>query len=421
MSGQLKINENIEITMIEVKIAWEAVKLAGGGAGVDGMTIKDVQEHLDPLLYKVWNRLRSGSYMAQPVRLVQIPKAKGGFRTLGVPNVLDRVAQTVIMNRLGYVLDRKFHEDSYAYRRGRGAVGKELEKMGRAAVAKCRDRCYKNEWVVEIDIKGFFDALDHDLMMVMLRKHIKDRKVLLYSERFLKAKGITKEGEVVVRERGTPQGGVVSPMLANLYLHEAFDSWMAKEFERIPFERYADDIVVHCATEKQARYIKNMIERRLKRYKLELHPEKTRIVYVGTRNDHDHRGHEVPRKFTFLSFDFKLRSRKGGGMVFTPAISTGAIKAARRTMQQDWFLRKRTWLNIEEIAEEVNHRIHGWYNYFHHHRKSELAKLASAIDDHLVQFLRRKFKNTTSRKVGWAHLMKIRAEKPDLFRHWCKI
>lgn len=421
MSGQLKINENIEINQIEVNIAWEMVKLANGGEGIDRMTIKDVQERLDPLLYKVWNRLRSGSYMAQPVKLVQIPKAKGGFRTLGVPNVLDRVAQTVIKNRMERILEPQFHEDSYAYRPGRGAVEKYGVERGRGAVAKCRDRCYKYEWVVEIDIKGFFDAIEHERMMEILRSYVKDRRVLLYAERFLKAKGITKDGKEVVRDKGTPQGGVVSPILANLYLHEAFDMWMAKEFERIPFERYADDIIVHCVSEKQARFIKDKIEQRLRVYKLELHPEKTRIVYTGVRNDHNDRGHEIPRKFTFLGFDFKPRRSHDGRTVFTPGMSMSALTRARRVMWEKWRLRRKMWESIEEIAEAINPYIRGWYQYYGHHRRSELRKLAEAIDAHLMSFLKRKCKTITTWKVGFKHLEKIRKEKPELLYHWCKV
>jgi RNA-directed DNA polymerase len=166
-------------------------------------------------------------------------------------------------------------------------------------------------------------------MFEMVKKYSSDRTTLLYAKKFLQAKGIDEEGKEVARMQGTPQGGVVSPLLANLYLHEAFDSWMAKDYSHIKFERYADDIVIHCVSENQAIFIKDKVERRLKKYKLELHPEKTRIVYTGRSNYKDKLGHKLHRKFTFLGYDFKPRKNKDGSMVYSPGMGKGALKKDR--------------------------------------------------------------------------------------------
>lgn len=399
-----------DVTPAEVDTAWKAVCRAGGGAGYDEIRIEDVKADEVNHLYKVWNRLSSGSYIPAPVLLVNIPKAKGGFRQLGIPTVVDRIAQTVIRMRLEAVLQPLFHEDSYAYQAGKGAI---------EAVTKARERCMKKEWVLEIDIKAFFDELDHDLLMGMVEQYVTDKATLLYVKKFIKAPGRTENGEETVRGKGTPQGGVVSPVLANLYLHEAFDSWMQEEFSDIGWERYADDIIVHCVSEKQAYFMRTRIEGRMKRFALTLHSEKTRVVYSGTKNDHDHRGHNLSRKFTFLGYDFKPRNHKGR-TVFTPGIGSGALKMIRQKIK-DWKLLKRTSSTLEEIAGSVNAVIRGWINYYGHHRRSDLYQLAQMIDTCLVGFMKRKYKKVTSWSEGWRVLQEQRNKQPDLFCHWYMI
>jgi RNA-directed DNA polymerase len=298
-------------------MAWEHVRRAGGGCGVDGKTIPMVEEDLENQLYKIWNRLSSGSYMAEPVKLVQIPKAGGkGQRTLGVPNVTDRVAQMVIKTRLEPFLEPHFHPDSYAYRPGRAALD---------AVGMVRERCFQYNWVIDLDIRGFFDTLDHELLMDMVCTKTEDRTIHLYAERFLKAKGQTKDGETIERTSGTSQGGVVSPLLANLYLHEAFDQWMYRRFPEIRWARFADDIIVHCTTEHQACELLERIKERLAKYKLQVHEDKTRIVYTG-RDSKGPRA-KVPRSFTYLGYEFKPREYRWAGvlcLVFTPAMGQKA-------------------------------------------------------------------------------------------------
>lgn len=398
------------ITQEEIVIAWKAVRRAGGSPGIDNESIEQIEPKLDNELYKLWNRMSSGSYQAQPVKIVSIPKTGGGVRKLGIPTVIDRVAQTIIKNRLVKEVDHLFSDDSYAYREGRSAID---------AVLKTRERCMQNAkgWVVDIDIKGFFDNLDHELMLQILCKFTKDKLVLLYSNKFLKAEAIEENQERRRRDKGTPQGGVVSPVLSNLYLHEAFDSYMQNEYPRIPYQRYADDIILHCASQKQAEYILDKVRKRLKEYKLELNTEKTKIVYAGRYNDYDYEGHKIPRKFTFLGYDFKPRGYKGK-TVFTPAMAQGALIMARQKLQK---LRIMSMIHkpIEEVANEINPVCRGWINYYGHSRRSKLCKLAQLVDNRIGRYLKKKHKlsNGKTREM----LMLIKKENPKLFVHWYMI
>lgn len=400
------------VTESEVMTAWKAVHKAGGSSGYDNIKISDVEADLDNQLYKIWNRMASGSYIPPAVLVVNIPKANGGVRQLGIPTVCDRIAQTVIKNRLEPILDPLFHADSYAYRPGKSAID---------AVTLCRERCFRCEWAIEIDIKGFFDNLDHDMMLDMVRKYTDDITVLLYVKKWLKAPARGQDGNEIVREMGTPQGGVVSPILANLYLHEAFDSWMSEAFPDICFERYADDIIVHCVSEKQAHYLKNRISGRMQMFKLALHPDKTRVVYTGTSNDHDKRGHDLSRKFTFLGYDFKPRMVRGR-MTFTPGMGKGALMKVRQTIKDKWYLKQRLTESLSDIAKAVNPAIRGWVNYYGHHRRSDLYKMARLIDGYLVRFLKKKIKSKNNPHLtwnkAWRKLNEYKKENPYEFSHW---
>lgn len=390
-----------------MRVAWEAVRSAGGGSGHDGKTIADVKEHEDDELYKLWNRLSSGSYMAQPVQLVQIPKVSGGMRTLGIPTVTDRIAQMVIKNRLEPLLEPHFHEDSYAYRPNRSAE---------QAVGVARRRCFKYKWVLDIDIKGFFGALEQERVIEMLGEYTEEPMINLYTERFLKADSIDGDGRREQRSRGTPQGGVISPLLANLYLHKAFDQWM-KKFPEVVFERYADDIIVHCVSENQAYYLKNRIEGRLKLYGLEMHPEKTKVVYTGT--DGGGIDKKTPRKFTYLGYEFKPRSW-GKKLVFTPAIGTKAKKTLRAKMKE-WRLTSRVSQRLVEIAKMINPQVRGWITYYGHYRRSALYSVARDIDNLLVKWLKRKLKLRVGYNEAWEKLKKVKRSHPKLFCHWFMI
>lgn len=405
------MSRQYNVTLTEVLNAWKSVQKSGGSCGYDRQTIQDMEVVLDNQLYKIWNRMSSGSYMAQPVLLVNIPKSKGGIRQLGIPSVSDRVAQMVVKNRLEAIVEGKFHSDSYAYRPNKSAID---------AVTVCRERCFKYEWLLEIDIKGYFDNLDHNIMMDLLIKHTNDKIILLYSERFLKAPAIDVSGIFLERNKGTPQGGVISPILSNLYLHEVFDSWMHEKFSGIKFERYADDIVVHCTSERQAYFMKNRIEEQLKYYQLQLNDEKTRVVYTGTKKAYDKRQHKLSRKFTFLGYDFKPRIWHEK-LVFTPSIGIGALKKIRHQIKEQWKLKSKISDSLSNIAKEVDGQIRGWVEYYGHHRRSELYKLAYMIDYYLVRFIQKRSKiNNTSGKA-WSKLLQIKADYPMTFSHWHKI
>ena len=309
------------ISKWEVWEAYKRVKANQGAAGVDEQSIADFERNLKGNLYKIWNRMSSGSYFPPPVRTVKIPKANGGERKLGIPTVSDRIAQQVVKSRLEPVVDPLFHPDSYGYRPGKSALD---------AVGQARQRCWRYDWILDLDIKGFFDNIPQDLLIRAVKKHAKEQWMVLYIERWLKAPVQEEDGQLVPREKGTPQGGVISPLLANLFLHYAFDRWMAKQYPQMPFERYADDAIVHCRTEAEAQEVRAAIAARLKECGLELHPEKTKVVYC---KDDDRRRTYPNEKFDFLGYTFRPRrskNRKGKFFInFSPAVSDKAVKAIR--------------------------------------------------------------------------------------------
>ncbi|MCK5255277.1 MAG: group II intron reverse transcriptase/maturase, partial [Deltaproteobacteria bacterium] len=333
--------------------AFKLVKANKGAAGVDGESIAEFEKDLKNNMYKLWNRMSSGSYFPPPVRSVKIPKGDGKKRILGIPTVSDRVGQMVARIYLEPKVEKCFHPDSYGYRKGKSAT---------EAVGVARQRCFRYRWVVDLDIKGFFDSLDHGLMMRAVRKHTKCKWLLLYIERWLKAPNQLGDGSLVSRDKGTPQGSVISPLLSNLFLHYAYDEWMRRNNPNIPFERYADDIIVHCRSEKQARWIKSEVEKRLLQCRLELHPEKTKIVYCksGKRNEN-----YPNERFDFLGYTFRprqARSREGKYFLgFVPAVSDKAAKGMRQEMRS-WKFHLRSDLSIEDLSRFCNSILRGWIN-----------------------------------------------------------
>ena len=221
---------------IPKQLVWEAyrrVRAKKGAAGVDGQSIADFEEDLRNNLYRIWNRMSSGTYFPPPVKAVEIPKPHGaGTRILGVPTVADRIAQTVVALRLEARTESIFHPDSYGYR---------PRKSAHDALRKCRERCWRKDWVLDLDIRKFFDSLDHDLVVKTVEANTADKWVLLYVKRWLKAPLQLPDGTLQERDKGTPQGSAVSPVLANLFLHYAFDMFLEREFPTVEFERYADD------------------------------------------------------------------------------------------------------------------------------------------------------------------------------------
>jgi RNA-directed DNA polymerase len=397
-------------------MVWEAyqrVKANKGAPGVDGVTIEQFEQDLQGNLYKLWNRMSSGSYFPPPVKAVEIPKAGGrGVRLLGVPTVADRIAQTVAAMYLERRVEPIFHPDSYGYRPGRSALD---------AVGVCRARCWQSDWVVDLDIRAFFDSVDHALMIKAVERHVdQDGKwVLLYVKRWLVAPLAKPDGTVQARDRGTPQGSAISPVLANLYLHYAFDVWLARAFPQVTFERYCDDAVIHCGSERQARQVRDALAARLAQVGLELHPDKTRIVYCKDANRRDSYEHT---SFTFLGYTFRPRlaiNRFGRQFVsFLPAVSKEAIKAMGKVLRS-WRLANRSDKSLMDLARMFNNIVQGWINYYGRFYQSALYPLLRRINDYLVRWACRKYKRLRRREKRSRELLAGTARRyPNLFAHW---
>jgi len=391
--------------------AYQRVKANRGAAGVDGESLAMFEKDLKGNLYKVWNRMSSGSYFPPPVRLVEIPKGNGGTRPLGIPTVGDRVAQTVVKMVLEPVVEPVFHPDSYGYRPGRSALD---------AVAMARTRCWRADWVIDLDIKGFFDALVHDLVERAVAHHTDSPWVRLYIARWLRAPVQKPDGTLEQRTRGTPQGGVVSPLLANLFLHYAFDHWMQRTFPSVPFERYADDAIVHCRSARQARMVLEAIRRRFEQCGLELHPTKTRIVYC---KDDDRRGEYEHVAFDFLGYTFQPRRAKnrwGKHFVsFLPAMSTKAAKAVRETIREWRMASTRNNQRLEDLARLVNPVVRGWMNYYGRFYRSKCVRILRHLNEALAAWARRKYKRLRRRERASMHwLGRIARRDPKLFVLW---
>ena len=399
-----------EISKWEVKEAWEEVRANKGAPGVDGQSIAEFEKDLKSNLYKVWNRMSSGSYFPPPVRAVAIPKPHGGGeRILGIPAVADRVAQTVVARHLVRRVDPIFHPDSFGYRPGRSALD---------AVEKCRERSWKRDWVVEFDISQFFDSVPWDLLVKAVEAHTDAVWVKLYVRRWLAAPLKMPDGTLLERECGTPQGAPVSPVLANLFLHYAFDVWMAREFPTVTFERYADDAVVHCVTERQARQVLAALSDRMAEVGLRLHPAKTRIVYC---QDGLRRGSYEHTSFTFLGFTFQQRQmRDKNGRIrwsFRPAVSRDALKRLGEEVRS-WRLHRRVNLTVEELAQRINPIVAGWMQYYGQFYRSALNLLLARINAYLVRWIRKKYKRLQGAKKAHAKLGEITKRFPRLFVHW---
>jgi RNA-directed DNA polymerase len=395
----------------EVWEAYKQVKANQGAAGVDGETIEDFERDLKRNLYRIWNRMSSGSYFPPPVRRVDIPKGDtGGARPLGVPTVSDRIAQMVVKRYLEPILEPKFHKDSYGYRPGKSAHD---------ALATARQRCWSRDWVLDLDIKSFFDEIDWGLLMRAVRRHTDCKWVLLYLERWLKAPVSMPDGTLVDRERGSPQGSVVSPVLANLFLHYAFDCWMDREFPDIPFERYADDAICHCRSEVQALELHQALKQRFAECRLQLHPQKTKIVYC---KDANRTGKYPVRSFDFLGFTFRPRlakNRTGKRFVsFIPAVSKTAGIRMRRSVRR-WRLHFRSDLDLEDIAKWVRPVLSGWVRYYGRFYPSKLRDELRTIDAFIVRWASRKYKRFRGHtKATWEWLSSLRRRNPTLFAHW---
>lgn len=389
--------------------AYKAIKANRGSAGVDEISIKEFDKNLKNNLYKIWNRMSSGTYFPQPVKGVEIPKKSGGVRVLGIPTVEDRVAQMVVKMSLEPKIETYFLNDSYGYRPGKSAHD---------AIKITRERCWRYDWVLEFDIRGLFDNIDHELLMKAVNKHADEKWEILYIKRWLTA-SITINGNLEKRRVGTPQGGVISPLLANLFLHYAFDKWMEREFPQNTWCRYADDGIIHCSSKKQAEYILNCLKIRMQDCKLEIHPEKTKIVYCKDSNRKE--VHEI-NEFTFLGYTFrprKAKARDGNSFTsFLPAISNNAKMHIRKTIKS-WYLLHQTEVGIQELSNKYNAAIRGWMNYYGLYGRAELSKVLMHINHHLMMWVMRKFeKCKRSKRKAWKFLFRIATNQQTLFEHW---
>ncbi|GLY71725.1 group II intron reverse transcriptase/maturase [Amycolatopsis taiwanensis] len=410
MNGSRSDGKSFGIEKMQVWEAYQKVRNNKGAAGVDGVSLGKFEADLKNNLYKVWNRMSSGTYFPPPVMAVEIPKKDGGVRVLGVPTVADRVAQTTAAMVLEEAVEPLFHADSFGYRPGRSALD---------AVRVCRDRCWRKTWVIDLDITAFFDTVPHDRIIQAVERHTDQRWVLLYVKRWLSAPMQRQNETLVTRDRGTPQGSAISPVLANLFMHYAFDRWISREFPMVEFERYCDDVVVHCVTEGQAKQVLEAIIARLTTFGLQVHPDKTRIVYCKDQQ----RGGDYPTtEFTFLGYTFRARGvkRKDGRMItrVMPAASKQAKKAMAATIRS-WGLGRRANLNWKELAARINPVIAGWVNYYGHFYGFELYETLRRVNEHLARWLIRKYKRLRrSYRKAFALLYKVSQTYPGMFRHW---
>jgi RNA-directed DNA polymerase len=390
--------------------AYKAVKSNRGAAGVDGQTIEQFDADLKGNLYRIWNRMSSGSYFPPPVKAVSIPKKSGGERILGVPTVGDRTAQMVVKQLIEPDLEPIFLTDSYGYR---------PEKSALDAVGVTRERCWRYDWILEFDIKGLFDNLPHDLLMKAVRRHVKCEWAVLYIERWLTAP-MEKDGELIARRRGTPQGGVISPILSNLFLHYAFDLWMTRAHPQLPWCRYADDGLVHCRSRREAEAVMAKLQARLAECGLEMHPTKTKIVYC---KDERRKQTHPNVTFDFLGYGFRprrVKSARNASMFcgFNPAVSASALKSMREKIR-DLNIRRRTHVTMAEIARQLNPILSGWIEYYGRYTPSALASIFKYVNQTLHAWMMRKFKRLAGHKTrAWLFLERVNREKAELFAHW---
>lgn len=398
-----------EISKHLVMEAFKLVKANQGAAGVDAQSFEEYEENLKDNLYKLWNRMSSGSYFPKPVKGVEIPKKSGGTRLLGIPTVEDRIAQMVGKLYFEPIGEQIFYKDSYGYRPGKSAIG---------AIQTTRQRCWKYDWVIEFDIRKLFDNIDHGLLMKAVRKHTDCKWLLLYIERWLKAPFQMPDGTIVERTAGTPQGGVISPVLANLFLHYAFDRWMGEVNPQNPWVRYADDGLVHCRTKEEAETLLRKLKERMLACKLEIHPDKTRIVYCKDENRKKEHKHT---SFVFLGYEFRprvARNRDGRYFTsFTPAVSPQARQSLRDSIKE--IRRQSIGLKLDEVAHRMNPVIVGWANYFGHFCPSEMKQELWKINLALARWAmrtRKRLRRKQARALDW--LANCAITRPTLFAHW---
>jgi RNA-directed DNA polymerase len=412
-TGCTKVSKTKPFT-IERQLVMDAclkVKANRGNAGVDEMSLEEFDKDYKSHLYRIWNRMSSGSYIPPPVTLVEIPKKDGGVRPLDTPTVADRTAQAVVAGLLEEQLDPVFHEDSYGYRPGKSAY---------QALARTRVRCWKCDWVVDLDIRSFFDNLPHDLLMKAVRRHTDYKWILLYIERWLVAPVQKIDGTVHPRTKRVPQGSVIGPILSNLYLHYTLDIWLVEYYPECDFERYADDAIIHCHSESTATEVLEKLGERMKTCGLTLHPEKTKIVYC---KDSNRTGTYSNVTFDFLDYTFMPRMAQNSTSKewltnFLPAVSKKSMSKMNSVLKR-FSLFRATTITLNDISEKINPMLRGWINYYGKFYKSKLQSFMHVTNLKLARWARRKYKylrTSEMKAIRWLH--GITKAMPNLFAHW---
>jgi group II intron reverse transcriptase/maturase len=400
---------------ISRQMVWEAyqkVRSNKGSAGIDAIGMQEFDADRSRHLYKLWNRMASGSYFPPPVKEVGIAKKDGSIRKLGIPTISDRVGQMVVKMFVEPRLEAVFSPNSYGYRPKRNA---------HQALSKVRENCWKQNWVIDLDIKGFFDNIDHNKLMLAVEKHVPENWVRFYIKRWLEAPVVTVAGELIQKQgNGTPQGGVISPLLANLFLHYAFDKWLERTDKSVAFTRYADDVILHCNTKTHAEQTLKSVHQRMGSVGLELHPQKTKIVYC---RDYKRKGNHPTVKFDFLGYSFQPRtaySKKKGNLFlgYDCAISIGSRKRIADKLEE-LNVNKLTFKSIVGVAQYLNPMIRGWVHYYGKFKMYELTKVFRLLSKRLVWWARKRYKRyKTSIRKGYKWLATVRKQFPTLFYHW---
>ena len=404
--------KSIPISRQMVLGAYQQVRSNKGSAGVDVIDMQEFDANRRKHLYKLWNRMASGSYFPPPVKEVEIPKKDGSVRKLGIPTISDRVGQMVVKMFIEPRLEAVFSPNSYGYRPKRNA---------HQALARVRENCWKQNWVIDLDIKGFFDNIDHHKLMLAVEKHVPENWVKRYIIRWLEASVVTASGELIQKQgKGTPQGGVISPLLANLFLHYAFDKWLEQTDKNVAFTRYADDVILHCNTKTHAEQILQLVRQRMESVGLELHPQKTKIVYC---RDYRRKEKYPTVKFDFLGYSFQPRtaySKKNGNLFlgYDCAISIGSRKRIADKLEE-LNVNKLSFKSIVGVAQYLNPMIRGWVRYYGKFKMYKLTKVFQLLSNRLVWWARKRYKRyKTSIRKGYKWLANVRKQYPTLFYHW---
>ena len=407
------VRKTLPISYEMVAKAYQKVKQGGKASGIDHESWEDfAQKGVEKQLYLIWNRMASGSYYPSAVREVEIPKKNGKVRKLGIPTIRDRIAQEVVRHYMEQKLEHRFHENSYGYR---------PMKSAHQALEAVRENCLEKDWVVDLDISNFFDEIDHDLMIKAVEAMLEERWVKFYVERWLKMKIERADGKQYVREKGTPQGGVISPILANLFLHFVLDLWLNKTHPTACFVRYADDVVVHCESKAEAENVLQNISDRLAQVGLRLNSVKTKIVYCKDYRRTDDHKHV---QFEFLGFSFQpraIQSLRVPGTQFTgyaPEISSENQQKIRSDVKNglNW---RDTTMELADIARLLNNKLRGWINYFDKYGKKDLRRALLSVDERLIKWLMKKHK-LGGRRAAFHLLFQAQTANPYLFYHWPK-